>query len=118
MPGSNRPWSIAPEEESHPLDALAEAALESRDGRSANRWFSAPELVRTGRGCVTSSAGTRSCGITVSIADGGSGVRQLGQSSPASRESIKTAQVGQEMVGTLWGCNYMTSGLLYFGKRT
>ncbi len=115
MPGSNRPWSIAPEEESHPLDALAEGALESRNGRSANP---APELVRTGPGCVTSSAGTRSCGITVSIADGGSGVRQLGQSSPASRESIKTAQVGQEMVGTLWGCNYMTSGLLYFGKRT
>jgi hypothetical protein len=95
VPGSKRPWSIAPEEDSHQLDALAGADRESRDVRSRPRWCCESGFVRDGPGCVTSSAGARSCGITVSIADGGSGVRHFGQNSPASWGTMTAAQVGQ-----------------------
>ena len=85
-----------------------------------HRWSCDAGLVRPRPGCVASSARARSCGITVSIADGGSGVRQLrAELAGILRESINAAQVGQRDVGhALWGCNYMTSGLLYFGKRS
>jgi hypothetical protein len=42
------------------------------------------------------------CGISVSIADCGSGVRHFGQSSPASCGTMTAAHVGQErMLGTV-----------------
>ena len=51
----------------------------------------------------------------VSTSASGRGVRQCGQTSPASLGTTIAAQLGQEMtLDTELGGNYMTSGLLYF----
>ena len=54
------------------------------------------ERVPPGASRVASSMPGRSCGITVSIADCGSGVRHFGQNSPASCGTMTAAQLGQE----------------------
>src|SRR5512145_1873291 len=91
VPGGKRPWSIAPELDSHPLDDEVPLERESLD---------APGLAGLSAACLSPARrvmSSASGGRTVSIADGGSGVRHCGQNSPASCGTTIAAQFGQEI---------------------
>ncbi len=108
-PGAKRPWSIAPDEESQPVEAGLDPDCE----------YARPDVLPGNPPLPASRVSpSTSCAAIVSTAEPGSGVRQAGHRPLASTDSIAVAQVGQEMVlVTLWGSNYMTSRLLYFPER-
>ena len=102
VPGSKRPWSIAPDEESHPVV----------DGRESLESRSREEGRATGRaGCGLTSEANRVAssmldmlGMAGIVGTFGRAVWHFGQTSPVSCGTMTAAHAGQErMSGTRLG---------------